>query len=70
MPLATVMNVSASKTAALPATLFVTNKVLLIVAVAVLGKLGFLQVRMYVCGYASVMAPVALCLAASALSWA
>jgi hypothetical protein len=58
VPLAATLNVSAARIAALSAALFVLNKILLMVAVAILGKPGFLQIRKRLFGYASLIAPV------------
>lgn len=57
VPLAAVLDVPGSKIAALTGVLFISNKVLLILVIAVMGKSGFQQLKRSVFGYVSALAP-------------
>jgi hypothetical protein len=57
MPLMAALNASGSMLAALSGILFVSNKVLLLVVVAVVGKPGFDQLKRHVFGYVAMLAP-------------
>jgi len=57
LPMAAAMKASAGAIAALSGVLFVANKVLLLLVIAVMGRPGFLQLKRYVFGYAAMLAP-------------
>ena len=57
LPLAAVMDVPGSTIAALTGALFITNKVLLLVVIAVMGKAGFQQLKRLIFGYVTDLAP-------------
>lgn len=57
VPLAVAVDVPGSKVAALTGILFISNKVLLILAIAIMGKSGFQQLKSRVFGYVSALAP-------------
>ncbi|VVO43737.1 transporter suffix domain-containing protein [Pseudomonas fluorescens] len=57
VPLAAMFGVAGSRIAALTGVLFISNKVLLIIVIAVMGKAGFQQLKRTVFGYVSSMAP-------------
>lgn len=59
VPLAAAADVPGPKIAALTGILFISNKILLIVAIAVMGKSGFQQLKRSVFGYVSALAPAA-----------
>lgn len=59
VPLAAAADVPGSKIAALTGVLFISNKVLLILVIAVMGKAGFQQLKSSVFGYVSALAPSA-----------
>ncbi|WP_349745926.1 transporter suffix domain-containing protein [Pseudomonas frederiksbergensis] len=57
VPLAAAADVPGPKIAALTGILFISNKILLILAIAVMGKSGFQQLKRSVFGYVSTLAP-------------
>jgi hypothetical protein len=57
VPLAAAADVPGSKIAALTGVLFISNKVILILVIAVMGKAGFQQLKRSVFGYVSSLAP-------------
>ncbi|MCO8312909.1 transporter suffix domain-containing protein [Pseudomonas mandelii] len=57
VPLAAAADVSGSKIAALTGVLFISNKILLILAIAIMGKAGFQQLKRSLFGYVSTLAP-------------
>jgi hypothetical protein len=57
VPLAAMMQVSTSTVAALTGTLFICNKVLLLLVVAIMGKQGFGQLKRRVFSYAAALVP-------------
>jgi hypothetical protein len=57
MPLVAALNASGTTLAALSGILFISNKALLLVVVAVMGKPGFQQLRRRVFGYVMALAP-------------
>ena len=57
VPLMAALNASGTFLAALSGAVFVGNKVLLLVVVAVMGKPGFVQLKRYVFGYVAMLAP-------------
>lgn len=57
VPLAAAADVSGSKIAALTGVLFISNKILLILAIAIMGKSGFQQLKRSLFGYVSSLAP-------------
>jgi hypothetical protein len=57
LPMAAAMRASAGMIGALSGGLFVANKVLLLLVIAVMGKPGFLQLKLHVFGYAAMLAP-------------
>jgi hypothetical protein len=59
VPLAAAADVPGPKIAALTGILFISNKILLILAIAVMGKSGFQQLKRRVFGYVSTLAPAA-----------
>ncbi|RLU04470.1 hypothetical protein CS078_24110 [Pseudomonas prosekii] len=59
VPLAAVIGVPGSKVAALTGVLFISNKVLLLLVIAVMGKAGFQQLKRNVFGYVTSLAPSA-----------
>jgi hypothetical protein len=59
VPLAAAADVPGSKIAALTGILFISNKVLLILAIAIMGKSGFQQLKRRLFGYVSALAPSA-----------
>lgn len=58
IPLAASLDVPGSRIAALSATVFIANKILLIACIAVMGKDGFQQLKAIVFGRAKRLAPV------------
>ncbi|MES2818086.1 MAG: transporter suffix domain-containing protein [Pseudomonadota bacterium] len=59
VPLAASANVPGSTIAALSGALFIINKVLLLLVIAVMGKAGFQELKQHVFGYVSGLAPSA-----------
>jgi hypothetical protein len=59
VPIAAAAGVPGSKIAALTGVLFISNKILLILVIAVMGKSGFQQLKRSVFGYVSSLAPTA-----------
>ncbi|MCE6980999.1 transporter suffix domain-containing protein [Pseudomonas frederiksbergensis] len=59
VPLAAAADVPGPKIAALTGILFISNKIMLILAIAVMGKSGFQQLKRSVFGYVSTLAPAA-----------
>ncbi|MDB5984825.1 MAG: hypothetical protein JWQ69_5840 [Pseudomonas sp.] len=59
VPIAAALDVPGSKIAALTGVLFISNKVLLILVIAIMGKAGFQQLKRTVFGYVSALAPSA-----------
>ncbi|QAY86029.1 transporter suffix domain-containing protein [Pseudomonas arsenicoxydans] len=57
VPIAAALGVPGSRVAALTGVLFISNKVLLILVIAVMGKAGFQQLKSKIFGYVSVMVP-------------
>ena len=57
VPLAAAADVAGSKIAALTGVLFISNKILLILAIAIMGKSGFQQLKRSLFGYVSSLAP-------------
>jgi hypothetical protein len=57
IPLAASMNASRGTIAAITGGIFIANKVLLVLTVAVMGKAGFQQLKSYMFGYVSGLAP-------------
>ncbi|CAM3746171.1 hypothetical protein CCOS865_01297 [Pseudomonas reidholzensis] len=57
VPVAAALDVPGSKIAALTGVLFISNKVLLILVIAVMGKAGFQQLKRSVFGYVSGLVP-------------
>ncbi|APC14664.1 hypothetical protein BLL42_02550 [Pseudomonas frederiksbergensis] len=57
VPLAAALDVPGTKIAALTGILFISNKVLLILVIAVMGKSGFQQLKRSVFGYVSALVP-------------
>ncbi|WP_392888858.1 transporter suffix domain-containing protein [Pseudomonas migulae] len=57
VPIVAAMGVPGSRIAALTGVLFISNKILLIVVIAVMGKAGFQQLKTKVFGYVSSIAP-------------
>jgi hypothetical protein len=57
MPLMAALQVSGTTLAALSGIIFISNKVLLLVVVAVMGKPGFQELKRRVFGYVTVLAP-------------
>jgi hypothetical protein len=57
IPLAASMNATAGRIAAITGGIFIVNKVLLVLTVAVMGKAGFQQLKRYMFGYVSGLAP-------------
>ena len=57
VPLAAAIGVPGSKVAALTGVLFISNKVLLLLVIAVMGKAGFQQLKRNVFGYVTSLAP-------------
>jgi hypothetical protein len=57
MPLMAALRVSGSTLAALSGILFISNKVLLLAVVAVMGKPGFQQLKRHAFGYVTALAP-------------
>ncbi|EXF95743.1 hypothetical protein HK44_020215 [Pseudomonas fluorescens HK44] len=57
VPLAAVADVPGSKIAALTGVLFISNKILLILVIAVMGKSGFQQLKRSLFGYVAALAP-------------
>jgi hypothetical protein len=57
LPLAASMGVPGARIAALTGTIFVANKVLLVTCIAVMGKVGFQQLKTIVFGHAKRLAP-------------
>ena len=57
VPLAAAVDVPGSKIAALTGVLFISNKVLLILVIAIMGKSGFQQLKRSMFGYVSTLAP-------------
>ena len=59
VPLAAALNASAARIAALSGFIFVANKILLVLCVAVMGKTGFQQLKSVAFGYVKSLAPPA-----------
>lgn len=59
VPLAAAADVPGSKIAALTGILFISNKVLLILVIAIMGKSGFQRLKRSLFGYVSTLAPAA-----------
>lgn len=57
VPLAAAADVAGSKIAALTGVLFISNKILLILVIAIMGKSGFQQLKRSLFGYVSSLAP-------------
>src|ERR1700678_3394452 len=57
VPLMAALNVSGPTLAALSGIVFISNKVMLVVVVAVMGKSGFRQLKRHVFGYVAILAP-------------
>ena len=57
IPIAASLDVPGSRIAALSATVFIANKILLIACIAVMGKEGFQQLKAMVFGHAKRLAP-------------
>jgi hypothetical protein len=57
IPLAAAMHASAGTIAAITGGIFIANKVLLLVAVAIMGKSGFRELKKLLFGYVAVLAP-------------
>lgn len=57
VPVAAALDVPRSKIAALTGVLFISNKVLLILVIAVMGKAGFQQLKSSLVGYVSGLVP-------------
>ncbi|MGF7159586.1 hypothetical protein FHS85_001205 [Rhodoligotrophos appendicifer] len=57
LPLAVVMDFPGSTIAALTGGLFITNKILLLAVIAIMGKAGFQQLKGLVFGYVGGLAP-------------
>lgn len=57
VPAAILMQVGAGTIAALTSTVFISNKALLLLVVAVMGKPGFQQLKQHVLGYTAALAP-------------
>jgi hypothetical protein len=60
VPLAATLGLPASRIAALTGTIFITNKLLLLTVVGVMGKAGFQQLKRMMFGYAGKLAPDAI----------
>lgn len=58
VPLAALMQVGASTVVALTSTVFIGNKVLLLLVIAIMGKPGFQELKRRVFGYAAALAAV------------
>lgn len=59
VPIAASLGLAGSKVAALTGALFISNKILLILVIAVMGKAGFQRVKRSLFGYVSGLAPSA-----------
>lgn len=59
VPVAAAVGVAGSKIAALTGVLFISNKVLLILVIGIMGKSGFQQLKSKMFGYVSSLAPTA-----------
>jgi hypothetical protein len=57
VPLAAALDVPGSKVAALSGVLFILNKILLLLVIAVMGKAGFQELKQHIYGYMSSMVP-------------
>jgi len=57
VPIAAMVGVAGSKIAALTGVLFISNKVLLILVIGIMGKSGFQQLKRSLFGYVSALAP-------------
>ncbi len=57
IPLAAAVGVSGTKIAALTGTLFIANKVLLLLVVVVMGKAGFQELKRHMSGYVATFVP-------------
>jgi len=57
VPLMAALNASGTMLAALSGIVFISNKVLLLAVVAVMGKPGFVQLKRHVFGYVAMLAP-------------
>jgi hypothetical protein len=57
VPLAAAADVPGSKVAALSGALFILNKILLLLVIAVMGKAGFQELKQHIYGYMSSMVP-------------
>jgi hypothetical protein len=60
IPFAAVLNISASRIAALTGTVFIANKLLLLAVIGIMGKAGFQQLKQMIFGYAGRLAPEAV----------
>ncbi len=59
VPLAAAADIPGSKIAVLTGILFIANKVLLLLVIAVMGKSGFQELKRHLFGYVSAIAPTA-----------
>ncbi|MHC8286500.1 transporter suffix domain-containing protein [Pseudomonas sp. XS1P51] len=59
VPVAAAAGVAGSKIAALTGVLFISNKILLILVIGIMGKSGFQQLKRSMFGYVSALAPTA-----------
>ncbi|MET1081041.1 MAG: transporter suffix domain-containing protein [Pseudomonas sp.] len=59
VPLAAALDVPGSKIAALTGILFISNKILLLLVIAIMGKAGFQELKRRLFGYVSGLAPSA-----------
>jgi len=57
VPLAALMQVATGTVAALVGTLFICNKVLLVLVVAIMGKPGFQQLKRHIFAFAAALVP-------------
>lgn len=57
VPLAALMQIPAGAIAALTSTVFIANKVLLLLVLAIMGKPGFQELKRHMFGYAAALAP-------------
>ena len=57
VPLAAAVDTPGSKVAALSGALFILNKILLLLVIAIMGKAGFQELKQHIYGYVSSMAP-------------
>lgn len=59
VPVATAADIAGTKVAALTGILFIANKILLLLAIAIMGKAGFQEMKSRLFGYVSALAPSA-----------